>query len=162
MNGDMGSKIHHLRVINNNSQETMASKLNVSRQAISKWENNISVPDLDTLKRITQLYDIHMSYFTDDNVADEKIPKNNLKALFFPETSLYKCLIALLSLLAVSLLGPFSLFITVPYLFVNIRQRNVLWSLFYLLLVVIGFHILMTILFPGLMPYSINIKRVND
>ena len=41
----IGEKLSKLRKENGISQEELAEKLNISRQAISKWENNESLPD---------------------------------------------------------------------------------------------------------------------
>ena len=41
----IGEKLSKLRKENGISQEQLAEKLNISSQAISKWENNESLPD---------------------------------------------------------------------------------------------------------------------
>ena len=46
----IGEKIYKLRSEKGISQETMALDLNVSRQAVSKWETDQSIPDLDKIK----------------------------------------------------------------------------------------------------------------
>ena len=43
---EIGTKIRELRIRNNYTQEEMAQKLNVTPQAVSRWENNISLPDI--------------------------------------------------------------------------------------------------------------------
>ena len=40
------------------SQEELADKLYVTRQALSKWENGTSVPSLDTLSQISKLFSV--------------------------------------------------------------------------------------------------------
>ena len=40
----IGEKIVHLRIVNNISQEELAKNLKVSRQSLSKWENNDTLP----------------------------------------------------------------------------------------------------------------------
>ena len=40
------------------SQSTVAEHLNISRQSISKWENNSSYPDLDNLVRLSEYYEV--------------------------------------------------------------------------------------------------------
>ncbi len=44
---NLGENIRNLRKGHNLSQEELAEKINVSRQAVSKWESNLSYPDLD-------------------------------------------------------------------------------------------------------------------
>lgn len=55
---ELGKKIYDLRKSKNLSQEQLASELNVSRQTISKWENNIILPDLDNIVLISNFFDI--------------------------------------------------------------------------------------------------------
>lgn len=56
---EFGEQIKTLRTKNNLTQEQLAQKLNVTRQAISNWENNRNLPDLETLLVIAQLF--HLS-----------------------------------------------------------------------------------------------------
>ncbi len=61
-------KLKMLRKENNLTQEKLAEKLNVSRQAITKWENNEGTPDIENLKQISILFDTTI----DELVKDEK------------------------------------------------------------------------------------------
>lgn len=54
----LGEKIFSLRGAANMSQGDLAEKLNVSRQSISKWETDASVPELDKLIQLTDLFSI--------------------------------------------------------------------------------------------------------
>lgn len=45
----LGQKIADLRKKNNLSQEGLAEKMNVSRQAVSKWESEQSIPDIEKI-----------------------------------------------------------------------------------------------------------------
>ena len=42
----------------NLSQEQLAEKLNVTRQAISKWESGASMPDVETLKQLSAIFSV--------------------------------------------------------------------------------------------------------
>ena len=44
--------------MNNLTQESFAEELGVSRQAVSKWENGSSVPDVQMLIRIADFYNM--------------------------------------------------------------------------------------------------------
>lgn len=57
----------NLRKDNGYSQEELASLIGVSRQSVSKWELNDSVPDLDKVVRISELFDVS----TDELLRDE-------------------------------------------------------------------------------------------
>ena len=52
------------------TQEELAGKLNVTRQALSNWERDVNEPDLNTLKKICFLFGVHM-----DDFAKEVITK---------------------------------------------------------------------------------------
>ncbi len=66
---NFGEKIYTLRVNKNLSQGDLADLLNVSRQSISKWENNSAVPDLDKIIKLCEIFEISM----DELVRDKKI-----------------------------------------------------------------------------------------
>ena len=54
----LSDKIVRLRKSNGMSQEELADKLGVSRQAISRWEMGVSVPNINTLILISEKFDI--------------------------------------------------------------------------------------------------------
>ena len=53
-------KIIKIRKDNNLTQEEMAEKLNVSRQAISNWENKRNLPDIEMLIIISKIFSISL------------------------------------------------------------------------------------------------------
>lgn len=54
----IGDKIYKFRKSKNLSQEEFANSLGVTRQIVSKWESNQSVPGVDKLKKISDVYNI--------------------------------------------------------------------------------------------------------
>ena len=54
----LGSNISRLRAEKRLSQGELADILNVSRQSVSKWETDASVPDLDKLVRLSRVFDV--------------------------------------------------------------------------------------------------------
>ncbi len=42
----------------------LAERLNISGQAVSKWENNLAQPDLDTIIKLTEIFEISLNQFT--------------------------------------------------------------------------------------------------
>lgn len=53
-----GMRLGRIRKENNYTQETIANKLNVTAQAVSKWENDITSPDIDTLIKLADIFNI--------------------------------------------------------------------------------------------------------
>lgn len=71
----LSDKIIHLRKTNGLSQEDLAEKLNVSRQAISRWENGTALPDAQNVLQISKLFQVTADYLlNDDYESDRDIP----------------------------------------------------------------------------------------
>lgn len=60
MNETLGQRIIRLRTQKGMSQGDLADALDISRQSVSKWENDISTPELDKLIRLAELFDLSM------------------------------------------------------------------------------------------------------
>lgn len=58
----IGDKILDLRKKAGLSQEEVADKLEVSRQTVSKWETNQTVPELKKIKLLSKLYNVSYDY----------------------------------------------------------------------------------------------------
>lgn len=58
------------------SQDDLANNLNLSRQAISKWENDTSKPDIDNVKKISKIFSV-----TIDDLLNNEVPKEKAVAL---------------------------------------------------------------------------------
>lgn len=54
----LGEKIKELRIENKLTQEELANKLGVTRQAISKWEQNLALPDTNNLISISKIFNV--------------------------------------------------------------------------------------------------------
>lgn len=55
-----GDKIKALRTKNKLTQEQLAAHLNVTRQAVSNWENNRNLPDIEILLLISTIFDLSL------------------------------------------------------------------------------------------------------
>lgn len=62
----LNEKISIIRKMNNLSQEAFAEELGVSRQAVSKWENGTSTPDVQMLLRIADFYNLALDQLVRD------------------------------------------------------------------------------------------------
>ena len=58
---DTKDVILELRTKNGLSQDELAEKVFVTRQAVSRWENGETVPNTDTLKRLSALFDVSIN-----------------------------------------------------------------------------------------------------
>lgn len=68
-------KIIKHRKANGWSQEDFAEKLNISRQAISRWENGTALPDAQNILQISKLFNVTTDYLlNDDYESDGDIP----------------------------------------------------------------------------------------
>ncbi len=55
---DFATQIKQLRTQENLTQEQFAQKLNITRQAVSNWENNRNLPDIEMLIIISDVFDV--------------------------------------------------------------------------------------------------------
>lgn len=78
---DLGQRLKQLRTEKHLSQETVAFELNISRQAVAKWENNVSKPSTANLMAICDLYGISLdeliSNKSDELSAEQTEPHNS-------------------------------------------------------------------------------------
>ena len=58
MNQTLGSRITELRRKKNMTQEELAAELGVTPQAVSKWENDLSCPDITLLPQLARLFGV--------------------------------------------------------------------------------------------------------
>ena len=57
---EFNNRLYQLRKQKGFSQEELASRLNVSRQTVSKWEVGDSTPDMEKLAAISDLFDVSL------------------------------------------------------------------------------------------------------
>ena len=72
----LSDKLIALRKNAGMSQEELAEKLDVSRQAISRWENDSAKPDADHLLQISKLFGVTADYLLNETYeSDNDLPK---------------------------------------------------------------------------------------
>lgn len=71
----IGKKIKELRIKNNLTQNELANKLNVTYQAVSKWENGKNLPDLSVMSEICKIFNIELSELIGDNTKKKSNKK---------------------------------------------------------------------------------------
>jgi len=67
----LGEKIAKLRTEHRLSQGDLAEKIGVSRQSISKWETGSSIPDLDKLVVLSELFDVSLDTLVKEQEPEE-------------------------------------------------------------------------------------------
>ena len=65
-------KILYLRTRNGMSQEVMADTLAVSRQAVSKWESGVTLPETDKLIAISDMFKVSLDYLLKEDSREHK------------------------------------------------------------------------------------------
>ena len=62
---NLAEKIMTLRKKRGWSQEELAMQLNISRQSVSKWESGASIPDLDKILKLSEIFDVTTDYLSE-------------------------------------------------------------------------------------------------
>lgn len=68
---NFGDKLYNLRVKADYSQEALAEKLGVSRQAVSKWELGTTLPDMEKLLAISEFFNVSADYLIKNTEEQE-------------------------------------------------------------------------------------------
>lgn len=68
----LADKIIKLRKSSGLSQEELADKLNVSRQAVSKWESATAIPSLEKILQLSELFGVTSDYLLKDEIETEE------------------------------------------------------------------------------------------
>lgn len=82
---DLGNRIKTEREKSNMSQDELAQKMDISRQAISKWETGISYPDIEKILKLSEIFNLSLDELVkgDKNLQENLIKegKANMSAL---------------------------------------------------------------------------------
>lgn len=78
---NIGDKIKMLRKHNQITQEELAEKCYVTRNAISKWENNKGVPNLESLMLLCDCFNITIDQLLKDDLLENKEENDNTKEI---------------------------------------------------------------------------------
>lgn len=105
----LSEKIVFLRKQQGMSQEQLSYKLNVSRQAIYRWETEASTPDLDNLKALSEIFNIPYNDLLNDSIdlsstPNVQINNSNNTAVIKNRKPLLYIFISLLSVLTITVI----------------------------------------------------------
>ncbi|MBO6280288.1 MAG: helix-turn-helix transcriptional regulator [Bacilli bacterium] len=76
---EFGNRLQELRKAHGYSQETLADKLGVSRQAVSKWECGEASPDTDNLIELAKIYEISLDELVNSKTNESHVKITNIK-----------------------------------------------------------------------------------
>ena len=114
---DINERLYELRKNNNWSQEELAEKLNVSRQTVSKWESNKTIPELEKLVKLSEIYNISLDELikgvTSEDISKENSNKKLSKLKLFIKKHLKKIIV----------LSVIIIVVCVAIFFINIARR---------------------------------------
>ena len=79
---NIADRIQYLRKQRGLSQEELADKIGVSRQAVSKWESEQSTPDLDKIIVMSDLFEVTTDYILKGIEPVSTTSKKTIKALY--------------------------------------------------------------------------------
>lgn len=71
---NLGETIYRLRTDKQMSQGELAEMLEVSRQSISKWENNSAVPELEKLIRLSEIFEVSLDELVKGEEKTKEVP----------------------------------------------------------------------------------------
>ena len=84
----LSEKLMKLRKENGLSQEEFGNEINVSRQAVSKWELDVTKPDIDKIQEIAKRFNVDYNYLLNDEIDTqekkvEERPKKKKRKIIF-------------------------------------------------------------------------------
>ena len=103
----LSEKLYKLRKNSGLSQEQLAEQLNVSRQAISKWESGTAVPESEKLITISNYFGVSVDYLLKDD--EEQVKPTDSISEENPKT-IAGTIICIAGIVAMVILGLFSIF----------------------------------------------------
>ena len=108
----LSERIYKFRRKSGLSQEQLAEKIGVSRQAISKWESGTSTPELEKLLTLCECFNITLDELVKNEVSAEgkneesqKLKENKGSNLIQMKTGVCLCLIGVVCLILFAVVG---------------------------------------------------------
>lgn len=114
----IGNNIKELRKIHKLTQNDLAEKLNYSNKAVSRWESGEIIPDVSTLNKICDIFQIPITQIFETQLTEKKITKQ------YKFQMSNKLAISLLAVLMVWLTA------TITYVYSVITFGDNLWQTF--------------------------------
>lgn len=82
----LGETIYKLRTEKNLSQGDLAERLEVSRQSVSKWENDSAVPDLAKIVKLSEVFDVSIDELVKGEIVARELRASVERPVMEPES----------------------------------------------------------------------------
>ncbi len=85
-NETFGQRLQRIRKNANLTQEDVATKLNITAQAVSKWENDVSAPDISVLVELSNILNVTLNELLGKQAETSFVPapqRKNINDMFF-------------------------------------------------------------------------------
>lgn len=157
---DLGDKLKKARSAKGYSQNDVARRLNISRQAVSRWENGFAYPDLDNLKLLSKLYEISLDELLGEEVTNKirNETANDAKIRVFFSLKYWAILIVLIVTTFTSIVG---FIVSIVILIYLLREKKkyrllILLSIFCVLYNLRYVILIITLYFPSSSTISVE------
>lgn len=117
---NIGEKIKKLRKLNNLSQEELARSLHTSRQTVSRWETNRSIPDIDMLEKVASVFEIEIQDLLDEKIVNRKWEQRETLDSYLPLAILMMFSVISVVIPFLGVVGNIGVLI---YLFINRKRK---------------------------------------
>ena len=119
----LSEKIVNLRKARNMSQEELAEKLGVSRQAVSRWEVGSALPDASNILQLSKLFGVSADYLLNDEYkGDAPAPIKSKSTSSLAGTRIKKIIALCIS--GLGLLGNFVIYVLSRFIKVSIPRKT--------------------------------------
>lgn len=141
----LGYKLKILRTEKKYTQEELANQLFVTRQTISKWENGKTIPDIQTLNRICDIYNIQLAQLVSDDPSEKKKIQ--------PHENYIKYLAACINIAIIAIL----LFRLIQSSFFLHTHNAFTWFILFLLSIILLSNMVITFISTNYKVYAFNV-----
>lgn len=124
----LGEKLQKLRKQKGMSQEQLASLLGISRQAVSRWELDHSLPDTENVVKLSKIFSVSADYLLLDHTDNVEIPSAASGSIAKPPRNFHtlaKCMAGAI-LLGAGCIGNIVLFILSTMIQVHVTKKRTL------------------------------------
>ena len=122
----LSEKLIKLRKEKGLSQEEFGNEINVSRQAVSKWENDETKPDIEKIQEIVKKFNVNYEYLLNDEV--EKVETStdtfNEKKIKVKRKTIFKILIIIFAIYLIFFIYKFMAFYKLYSLANSFSEEN--------------------------------------